>query len=143
MKTISPTTDVTPSAKLNEPAVRNMVDGIIADPDSWSMNHWATQWSCGTTYCAAGLTVIQAGYEMIWSKKLTFDVKDAALLCKKPGDVSSYSIPHKAQELLGFSDLQSEYIFYFYNVGEGKHPTVEQFVQRVADVTGLEFKIPE
>lgn len=144
MKTISPVTSwrSSSSPNLNEAAVRAMVEGIINDPDSWEQNYWGFEGNCGTTYCAAGFTVLQDG----WKINFTGSRRYRAFTCSKviDGHKVSNTIRETAQSLLGLNECATNLIFsYTVNLDTGKHPTVEEFVQRIADVTGLEFKIPE
>lgn len=144
MLTITPRSSTYVTGSENESAIRNMVDGIIADPDSWNMNRWATKSPCGSTLCAGGITVMQAGYEFV-RYSYTEDLPSNTLatsMCAFPGSTKVEGIEYIAKRLLGLSYPQIDRIFYYKETDKGKHPTVQQFVQRVADLTGLEFKIP-
>lgn len=143
MMTITPSTVVSVSDTLNEPAVRNMVEGIVADPASWNQASWGKISECGTTLCAAGRTVVQHGYELVYVLR---QGDSYASCCSLPTEdeehIVNEDISETAAKILGFDTYQLGSIFYYTTTLRYNHPTVQEFVQRVADITGLEFKIP-
>lgn len=63
-------------------------------------------------------------------------------MCFK-GDEEYGDIAPTATKLLGFNRDQMELFWYRHGTGFDFHPTVEEIVQRTADLTGLEFKIDQ
>jgi hypothetical protein len=109
------------------PRLRKTLEHITAHPDEWDQSFWAVDWemyreywcgdgpvlkrrlamtmgrpACGTAYCVAGRTVVDAGCQIVMK------ADGGAYQCIDPGRHASSApdvcnISHKARELLGLT----------------------------------------
>lgn len=85
------------SPKLNVDRLEAIYTWAEKNPHEWNQGSWAWKSSCGTTMCAAGTAVVQAGYKLLFSP-----FGAGADSCKKPRGKEWY-IPDLAEKLLGLT----------------------------------------
>ncbi len=121
---------------VNEPLLREVLAFIELHPQQWDQGAWIQTGVCGTTACLAGWTVVLAD-PVVGGLERMFEV-----------DFTRMDIRGRAQALLGFTDEQVEWLFYYtMNYDEDGNPvgrpTFADFCERVERVTGVRFKPPE
>jgi hypothetical protein len=105
--------------ELNVPLNLQVMAAIEAEPRRWNQDLVIGVRGCNTTYCYAG-----------WALKLS------------GVDLDSYQSYHwsgEARELLGFTIEQADRIFYYMG-SDYKHPTFNEMVGHVLDVTGIDYR---
>lgn len=113
----------------NEPAIREVLAYIEADPTRWDQRQWATALECGTSHCMAGWAyVLNSGKS--W----------------KPWDIDRNNEANivAAAAYLGLGAWQAADIFFFTDLGVngtyGYEPTFPELCAKVAAVTGIVHK---
>jgi hypothetical protein len=105
--------------ELNVPLNLQVMAAIEAEPRRWNQNLVVGMRKCGTTYCYAG-----------WALKLSGDALDS--------QYANYW-ETRAREVLGLTTEQGDRIFYYMG-SDYKHPTFNELVDRVMDVTGIDYR---
>lgn len=102
--------------ELNVPLNLGVLAAIEAEPRCWNQDLVIGMRGCSTTYCYAG-----------WALKLSGN------------DLDLNRWESRAREVLGFTMEQSDRIFYYMG-SDHKHPTFNEMVDRVMDVTGIDYR---
>jgi len=56
-----------PPGQVNVPLLRKVLEKITAHPEEWDQADWArTDSECGTAFCLAGHTALEAGHQVKW-----------------------------------------------------------------------------
>ncbi len=106
--------------EVNEILVRRTVAHLARYPDLWDQNVLYSKYSGAR--CFAGWAVGGA----LWT------------ILRKPEPIPV--LYTEARHLLGFSTPQGRSIFKYLAEPDGSHPTLPQFLERVTEVTGIEFQ---
>jgi hypothetical protein len=116
--------------EVNADLLRRVVKRIERDLDTWDQRYWANrasmtdmEWEreeisdaeetfvdqysapCGTTFCLAGHTIMEAGEKV----RFKFGFDEASTCLTAEGE--RVPIPQRAKELLGLSQVQADILF--------------------------------
>jgi hypothetical protein len=83
---------------------------IIAYPERWNQDTWATQTDCGTAYCIAGFAAVLTG----WTAEFTHRGMGNGM-CYRKDTNERMLINEVARKALGLSVNQSHDLFSAYN----------------------------
>lgn len=106
---------------VNEQGLRAVVVFLDFFPERWDQDR--------PGFCFASLTCWLAGLDLD-------ELIEAARRSHSP--FNTLILDHAAQ-LLGLSQIQAGRIFGYRQTPDGYHPTVEEFCERITEVTGVTF----
>lgn len=150
--------------ELNVDLIQRVMKRIERDEENWDQQSWASvhkgslqgsptievdgdQWSalddvvllsgdaCGTTFCFAGHTVLEAG-ETILVDKYEFESDnplEVEYCLDRDGNL--HSIENRAQELLGLTPIQARALF----DGEAGNRNLDRYKEHVTAMTEVTF----
>lgn len=93
---------------LNRTAITQLADHLETHPNSHDQAVFAERNSCGTVHCAAGWTVVLAGWPLFWVKAAA----STEVANKTYNDGRFLPVDLAAQQILGLTDEQANSIFY-------------------------------
>lgn len=90
---------------VNVPLLLEQLRFVTMNPEKHDQSFWARRSDCGTVACLAGNTVIRSGIRLGWNDRRSATVT-----------VGGQAIREAAQDLLGLSEDEANYLFYAPNL---------------------------
>lgn len=112
---------------VNVPELRKQLEWAESHPDDWDQDKYVQRTSCGTTYCIAGKTVADHGWEFLWQ------AADSPSYCTKNGQ--GLSIEEAAAGILGLGEDEADLLFEFDN-------NLPRLWELAAEFTNGDIQIP-
>lgn len=120
---------------VNEAFLREVMAYIELHPELWDQQNWANARGCGTAHCMAGWAYVLGTGRDLWVNSQTMTVEPTELVVEA-GKLLGLSVT-QAVALFNFAAITGydEYGSYF-----SRHPTFQEFCDKVERVTGVTFK---
>lgn len=120
---------------VNEAFLREVMAYIELHPELWDQENWASVAPCGTSHCLAGWAYVLGTGKELWLNPRSMTVEPTELVVEA-GKLLGLSVS-QAVALFNFSVITA-YDKYGYYVS--RHPTFQEFCDKVERVTGITFK---